>query len=424
MKNLIYFFITALLTVTSSATVTAASLPASSIDYTRHSGDRFLFVEGGIEFSVYPDGEFDFVLPELINNLRINVNSDPLNISYNSGFNYDAYVQYDSYGAVIQIADVPVFYDNWGRIVQAGNIAINYRDGRIARVGNLQVFYSGNAFSYTRGYINPYNRRVSYYPYANYFYRPYVDRCLVYTTPYRRFYTPQRFSYDYHRNHYRAGYTDGYANAYRNFNRPNGSIAHNNARSGSYRDARNATSRSSISSTGTNRRNADVGVSRSSRSIENTRTRGLSSVDRKEIQSRSSAVRSSTGSSRSSANAPSRNTTRTTPVDRKGTASRSSAVRSVTGRTESSTNRSSGSVPSRNTTANSSRSSRTTNQAARSSTRNTQRVAPTTRSRTQNKNNAPSARRSSQNSKSNKGAATTSRSSRSSSSRSSRSGGN
>lgn len=375
MKKLIYLFTAALITVTSTATT---SRPAVSINNTRNSGDRYLFVEGGIEFSVYPDGEFDFVVPQLINDLHISVNNGPVNISYNSGFNYDAYVQYDSYGAVIQIADVPVYYDNWGRIVQAGNIAINYMNGRIAGVGNLQVFYNGNAYAYTRGYINPYNRSVSYYPYSNYFYRPYVDRCLVYNTPYRSLYTPQRFSYNYHRNHYRAGYNDGYANAYRNFNRPQGSIAHNNARSGSYRDARIATSRSTMS---TGRSAADVGVSRSSRSIENSRSNGFSSTDRKE------------------------------------TANRASAVRSVSGRTGNSV-----SAPSRNSTAASSRSSRTINQATRSTTRNTQRATPTTRSRTQN--SAPSATRSSQNSRSNKGAATSSSSSRPSTSRSSRSGGN
>ena len=65
MKKLIYLFTAALITVTSTAT--AFPLLAASINNTRNSGDRYLFVEGGIEFSVYPDGEFDFVLPELIN---------------------------------------------------------------------------------------------------------------------------------------------------------------------------------------------------------------------------------------------------------------------------------------------------------------------------------------------------------------------
>ena len=154
----------------------------------RYDGSRYIFMEGGIEFSVYPDGEFDFVIPQVVNGLSLNVNTGPVNISFNSGYNYDPYVQYDQYGAVIQIEDVPVYYDNWGRIIQAGNVYISYDNNRIVRVGGLQVYYSGAQFSHVVGYINVYNRGYAYQPYHDFFYRPYYDRCLVYTVPYRRFY--------------------------------------------------------------------------------------------------------------------------------------------------------------------------------------------------------------------------------------------
>ena len=258
MKNLIYLLFIGVVGLTTSNA--APSFAPGSY----YNGDRYIFIEGGIEFSVYPDGEFDFVVPQVINGLHINVNSGRSNISFNTGFNYDAYVQYDSYGAVIQIADVPVYYDNWGRIAQAGNIIINYNNNLLASVGGMNIYYNGNAFSYTRGYVNVYNQRIGHYPYINYMYRPYADRCLVYNTPYRRFYTPQRFSYAYHKNHYRSGYRDGYSNAYRDFNRPQGAIAHNNARVGSYREARESTSHSRNS-----RSNSDY--SRASRSSSEAR---------------------------------------------------------------------------------------------------------------------------------------------------------
>ena len=235
MKKFIYILI-ALMSGTSL--LSAATENSSSQVLNRYDGSRYIFSEGGVEFSVYPDGEFDFVLPQIVNGLNINLNSGPVNISYNSGYNYDAYVQYDNYGAVIQIGDVPVYYDNWGRIIQAGNVYLNYYDNRLVRVGGLSIYYRGNAFAYTRGYVNNYNTNV--YPgyYGDYFYRPYFDRCLVYTNPYRRYYHPTRYSYSYHRDHYSAGYRAGYANAYHDFDRPTGQIAHNGWREGSYAQTR------------------------------------------------------------------------------------------------------------------------------------------------------------------------------------------
>ena len=195
MRNLIYLFV-GLLAGLSSAT--AKNLDDTSINR-YYDGSRYIFVEGGVEFSVYPDGEFDFVLTQIAQGVNVNVNAGPVNISYNSGFNYDPYVQYDDYGAVIQIENVPVYYDNWGRIIQAGNVYINYQNNRIVNVGGLHVYYNAGRFSHVRGYINIYNRRYVYHPYHNFFYRPFFDRCLVYTTPYRRYYRPVRYDYAYHR---------------------------------------------------------------------------------------------------------------------------------------------------------------------------------------------------------------------------------
>ncbi|WP_051908138.1 hypothetical protein [Flavimarina sp. Hel_I_48] len=378
MKNLLFFFIT-VFTFTSQASM--ASVNHSDNPYSRYNGQRYLFNEGGIEFSVYPDGEFDFVVPQAVNNLQLNLNNSALNISYNTGFNYDAFVQYDTYGAVIQIADVPIYYDNWGRISQAGNIVINYVNNHIVRVGNLQVFYQGNAFAYTRGYINPYNRRIQYYAYTDYFYRPYVDRCLVYNAPYRRSYAPQRYSYAYHRNQYLHGFNDGYANAYRDFRRPEGVLAHNNARAGSYRDARVATSRS-ISQRSTP---ANTRVNRGSRNA----TSRVAPTSRMDRSSRSAA----SGVAPVSRNAQDSRNSRTAPQPRSNanygnrtvnnTAARSSST-SNSNRISKSTSRSAPAISTRRTTA----SSKTNTQArssnvARSSgnSRSSNRAASTTSSR-------------------------------------------
>jgi len=84
-----------------------------------------------------------------------------VSLSFNTGHSYDAYVQYDDYGAVIQIENVPIYYDYYGRVIRAGNVRINYNNyGRISRVGGLYVYYNRyNNYSHYSGYINAYNRQ-------------------------------------------------------------------------------------------------------------------------------------------------------------------------------------------------------------------------------------------------------------------------
>ena len=56
--------------------------------------DAFVFDEMGVTFSVYPDGEFDFY----INNLNGVTTTGYGYSTFNSGYNYNPYVQYDDFG--------------------------------------------------------------------------------------------------------------------------------------------------------------------------------------------------------------------------------------------------------------------------------------------------------------------------------------
>ena len=227
-------------------TITTSAKEADDVSTIRnYNGNNFIFNEGGIEFSIYADGQFDFFLPRLRNGVSIGVNTPGVNISFNSGYNYDPYVQYDDYGAVVQIEDIPIFYDYYGRIIQAGDVYISYNNwGRVARVGGLYVNYNryGHFVNYT-GFINPYNRYYVYRPFHAYFTIPIATRCIVYTRPYRRFYDPYRCSYAVYRNNYYNGfYTRGYRD--RHYYRPNNRITSynrgaivNRSREIAYRDS-------------------------------------------------------------------------------------------------------------------------------------------------------------------------------------------
>ncbi len=154
-----------------------------------NNSSPFIFIEDGITFSVFPDGEFDFYINHRIGNRR-------RNISFNSGYDYNAFVQYDDYGAIIQVENAPIYYDYYGRVVQIGLVEITYHNRRVHSIGNMTVFYNNRGYyDYHTGYINRYNRRYQHRSTRNFFARPANNFCLVYNRPYRRNYRPTRYTY-------------------------------------------------------------------------------------------------------------------------------------------------------------------------------------------------------------------------------------
>lgn len=190
------------------------------MNYSYYNQETFTFTERGITFSIFENGEFDFYMSSRAN-VQAGVNVGGVSISYNSGYDYDAYVQYDDYGAILQIEDVPIYYDSYGRINRAGDVRIHYNGRRLSRIGGLYLHYNnyGN-YSHFTGYVNYYNRNYVYHPYHNYFVRPYFNRCIVSYNPYRRYYNPIR--YNYYRGNNGRGYYKGYKRGYKTANRSDG----------------------------------------------------------------------------------------------------------------------------------------------------------------------------------------------------------
>ena len=87
MKKFIFFLTGLILT---GFTVNAAATNTESNTITtfyRGYGNLFIFVEGGIEFSVFRDGQFDFNMLRNNSNLNISIGSPNARISFNSGYN-------------------------------------------------------------------------------------------------------------------------------------------------------------------------------------------------------------------------------------------------------------------------------------------------------------------------------------------------
>lgn len=165
--------------------------------YFKGYGEAITFVENGITFSIFQNGEFDFYINPR-EGLYAGVDFGNVSISYNSGYNYDPYVQYDDYGAIIQIENVPIYYDYYGRIIRAGDVRINYYGRRLHRVGGLRVHYNVHGhYTHCSGYINRYNRHYVYHPFHSFFIAPIYTHSIISYKPYRKYYTPKRYRYDY-----------------------------------------------------------------------------------------------------------------------------------------------------------------------------------------------------------------------------------
>ncbi len=182
------------LVLVSIVAVTAQSLAHGYGNASINSyADAFVFDEMGVTFSVYPDGEFDFYLTE---NSTACINTPHLSVSFNSGYNYNPYVQYDDFGAIVQVENVQVWYDYYGRVSQIGDVIINYRDRRVCQVGGMYVHYDWHGhYAHHTGYINAWNPYFVYRPFYVSFRRPLLNLCFVQLNPYRQFYRPVRYAY-------------------------------------------------------------------------------------------------------------------------------------------------------------------------------------------------------------------------------------
>lgn len=230
----------------------------------------FIFMENDIEFSVFQDGHFDFFMPNYGPNLSVGFNGSNASFSFNSGYNYNPYVQYDSYGAVVQIQNTPVYYDYFGRINQVGTVFINYNTfGRINRIGGLQLFYRNNMFWRQSGFVNHLNRNYAWRPWHSYYAVPAAHYSLISYQPYRQFYSPVRHIY------YRP-----YMNNSRDFafnrEQPNYRPNTNNSRSQRYAQTPRTSSERNVRSN-VQRHQAEIDRARNSRvSNVNSTTRGNS----------------------------------------------------------------------------------------------------------------------------------------------------
>ncbi len=107
--------------------------------------DAVNFIEKGIEFYIYTNGEFDF-------NTR-------KNSYYYNRRNTGVSIERDYRGRIRRVGSAFIDYNRYGNVARIGNVAISYYQGQLTRVGNLSVRYDnwGYPLFYGRVKNNYYN---------------------------------------------------------------------------------------------------------------------------------------------------------------------------------------------------------------------------------------------------------------------------
>ncbi len=93
----------------------------SNLEINNRYNDAVTFVERGIKFHIFLNGDFDF------------------NAHRNN--NYGVKIERNRRGKVRRIGNVFINYDYKGNVKRIGNVFMNYRFGQLIRVGNLYIKY-------------------------------------------------------------------------------------------------------------------------------------------------------------------------------------------------------------------------------------------------------------------------------------------
>ncbi len=105
-----------------------------------------VFVENGVRFFVYPNGEVDFRTPRRRNYDNWDWNSSNYNTPGNNR-NYRRHnnrftVKYDYYGRLKRVGLTTISYNRFDQVRRIGSVLIRYnRRGKVAKIGGLHIYY-------------------------------------------------------------------------------------------------------------------------------------------------------------------------------------------------------------------------------------------------------------------------------------------
>jgi hypothetical protein len=118
----------------------------SPVDF--RNADPIVFTERGVEFFIFPDGQFDFnTRPSTGDMYYKSGRRNGPNTTYGSpanvqNRNYGVKVEHDNRGRVRRVGNVMINYDSNDRVKRVGSVYMAYNRYALDRVGGLQIIYN------------------------------------------------------------------------------------------------------------------------------------------------------------------------------------------------------------------------------------------------------------------------------------------
>ena len=119
----------------------------SPVDF--RNADPIVFTERGVEFFIFPDGQFDFNTRPSTGDIyyKQGRRTSAVNKTYGApsnvqNRNYGVKVEHDNRGRVRRIGNVMINYDAYDRIKRVGSVYMAYNRYALDQVGGLQIIYN------------------------------------------------------------------------------------------------------------------------------------------------------------------------------------------------------------------------------------------------------------------------------------------
>jgi hypothetical protein len=110
------------------------------IDY--RDAEPIIFKERGIEFMLFPNGEFDFnTRPSGPRHAVNGTSGAPGTRGYYGPIDRGIRVEHDNFGRVRRVGNVYINYDAFGRVKRIGTIYMSYNSFAVTKVGNMRLVY-------------------------------------------------------------------------------------------------------------------------------------------------------------------------------------------------------------------------------------------------------------------------------------------
>ena len=142
------FFIAAMLLVGTVAQATNQKLsdkPDKIVKAYTYS-QPIIFVEGGVTYHVYPNGEIDYKTPLKRTRKYSSIRSRDYKTAPGHSTSRVVYnrfaVKYDAYGKLKQVGQTNISYNRFNQVRKVGSVLIQYNNrGKLAQIGGQYIYY-------------------------------------------------------------------------------------------------------------------------------------------------------------------------------------------------------------------------------------------------------------------------------------------